>query len=92
MLPGLSIKILSETEQSYLNLNNQIVEIRDKVKPITNYEYEVNKNEEKRQIMLLKPEYLSTFIGDFKSMMKYKRSSQTIDNKTKQVFDPKFNL
>jgi hypothetical protein len=91
MLPGLSIKILSETEQSYLGLDGKLVEIRDKVKSISNYEYEVQKNEEKRQIMILRPEYLSAFVGDFKSIMKYGRSSQTIDSKTKKVFNPRLN-
>lgn len=91
MLPGLSIKITSETEQSYLNLNQQLIEIRGQVKSITNYEYEVKKNEEKRQIKILRPEYLSVFISDFKNAMKYGRSSQTIDSRTKQVFDPRLN-
>jgi RNase P/RNase MRP subunit p29 len=91
MLPGLSIKIISETEQNYLNLSGELIEIRDKTISISNYEYEIKKNEEKRQIMLLKPEYLSAFIGDFRSIMKYGRSSQTIDSKTKKVFNPKLN-
>jgi hypothetical protein len=91
MLPGLSIKIVSETEQSYLGLNRQLVEIRDQVNSVSNYDYEIKKNEEKRQIMILRPEYLSAFIGDFKSIMRYGKSSQTIDNKTKKVFNPKLN-
>jgi hypothetical protein len=40
-------------------------------KPITNYEYEVQLNEKKRQIVILKPQYLSTLIQDLRNMMKY---------------------
>lgn len=40
-------------------------------KPVTNYEYETKINEEKRQIIILKPQYLSTVIQDLRNMMKY---------------------
>ena len=51
------------------------------VVPITNYEYEVRKNEEKRSIYVLKPEYVGVFVADIKRIMTYDESSQYVDSK-----------
>ena len=59
------------------------------LKEVTNYEYEVKKNEEKRKILILKPEYLNAFIQDLKNIMKYDKSTQTIDNNTKRAYNSK---
>ena len=47
-------------------------------KPITNYEYEINLNEQKRRILILKPQYLSLVVTDLKNMMKYNPESASI--------------
>ena len=47
---------------------------------ISNYEHEIRLNDEKRSIFVLKPEYLQQFINDFRDIMIYGRSSQTIDD------------
>lgn len=67
---------------------NQIINYGN-LKEISNYEYEIQKNEEKRQILILKPEYLSGFIQDLRNIMRYDKSSQTLDNKTKRSYNPK---
>jgi Sec7-like guanine-nucleotide exchange factor len=67
---------------------NQVQEFGN-YKDVTNYEYEVQKNEEKRKILILKPEYLGAFVQDMKNMMKYAKSSQTINDTTKRVYNPK---
>lgn len=54
-------------------------------KDVTNYEYEIQKNNEKRNILILKKEYLGAFIDDMRNIMKYDKSSQFIDNKTKKT-------
>jgi len=46
---------------------------------ISNYEYEVRKNNKKRTIYILKPEYLQQFIDDIREIMIYDESSQYID-------------
>lgn len=51
------------------------------VTAITNYEYEVRKNEEKRSIYLLKPEYLQVYLGDMRRIMYYEKSSQFINRR-----------
>ena len=46
--------------------------------PVTNLQYETNKNEEKRKIDVLKPVYLQQFLNDFKESIKYSKHSQYI--------------
>ena len=58
------------------------------VKAISYYDYEVKMNENKRRIKVLRPEYLSVFISDMRSIMKYSRSSQYLNQKTKQTYNP----
>jgi hypothetical protein len=48
---------------------------------ITNYEYEVDKNNKKRVIYVLKPIYLQQVLTDIKKEMTYSESSQYINDK-----------
>jgi hypothetical protein len=48
---------------------------------ITNYEYELRKNDEKRLIYILKPEYLQLYLGDMRRIMQYEKSSQYINRR-----------
>jgi hypothetical protein len=48
---------------------------------ITNYEYEVKKNNEKRTIYVLKPLYLQQVLNDIRKEMTYDQSSQFVNNK-----------
>ncbi len=48
---------------------------------ISNYEYEVIKNDKKRSIYILKPSYLQQAINDIKKAMTYDRSSQYVNDK-----------
>ena len=47
---------------------------------ISNYDYEVRENDKKRQIFVLKPEYLGMFLEDMRNEMKYGRSSEYINS------------
>ena len=67
---------------------NTSPEITYPVKGVSYYDYEVKMNEDKRKIKVLKPEYLSVFISDMRSIMKYNRSSQYLNQKTKQTYNP----
>lgn len=56
---------------------------RDKIKfandiaiPITNYEYEYELNDKKRNIYILKPKYLNVIYNDMDQLMQYKKGSQ----------------
>ena len=48
---------------------------------IGNFEYEVRKNNEKRSIYLLKPQYVQQAINDIKKQMTYDRSSQYLNGR-----------
>ena len=48
---------------------------------ISNYEYEVRKNNKKRDIYVLKPAYLQQVINDTRKAMIYDRSSQYVNDK-----------
>ena len=58
---------------------------------ITNYDYEVKQNEEKRRIRILKPAYLGAFISEHKQIMKYKRSTNYISKKLKGTENPRIS-
>jgi hypothetical protein len=91
-LPGLTVKIKTEQETSYLNFYDSRVETSTTIKPVSNYEYEVENNEDKRKILILKREYLPAIIGDMRNIMKYNKSSQYIDKKTKRGFNPNTSI
>jgi hypothetical protein len=48
---------------------------------ISNFQYEVRKNEKKRSIYVLKPGYLQQYVNDFKDIMYYPKSSQYVNNR-----------
>ena len=51
---------------------------------VSNYEYEVNKNDNKRTIHFLRQNYLQTIMEDMRTIMTYTDSSQYIDKRTKK--------
>ncbi len=56
------------------SINKQIT-VNPISKAVTNYDYETKKNDDKRGIYLLKPEYLNIAFDDLKEMMEYKKGS-----------------
>ena len=62
--------------------NNNIVIVKGNIARtgVSNFDYEVRLNEEKRSIYLLKPDYLQQFLNDFRDIMVYGQSSQAIDD------------
>ena len=61
----------------YKSVNSNI----NPVTGVSNYEYETQLNESKRQIEVMKPIYLQQFLNDMRELMNYKESSQTVDSK-----------
>lgn len=55
-----------------------IVEIqgRDCSRPVTNYEYELNIENSKREIFLLKPKYLNVLFDDIEKIMTYEKGTE----------------
>ena len=65
------------------NSRGEMITIFNITRPVTNYEYEVRLNNEKRSIYVLRPSYLQQFLNDARIAMKYTDSSQYIDERTK---------
>ena len=65
----------------YYDSGNKRVSGNDVRVGISNYEYESNLNEEKRNIFVLRSEYLQQFLNDIRNEMTYKRSSQYVNDK-----------
>jgi hypothetical protein len=81
------LQVDSNFTVTYTKFDNTLSTISP-VKQVTNYEYEININEEKRKIRLLKPAYLSVVITDLRNIMKYDQSSQYLNQTTKQSYNP----
>ena len=67
---------------------NTTPETTHPVKGVSYYDYEVKINEQKRKIKVLKPGYLPVFISDMRSIMKYSRSTQYINQTVKETYNP----
>ena len=48
---------------------------------VTNYEYETQLNERKKRIYILRNQYLGLFLNDMRRIMRYKDSSQFVDQR-----------
>ena len=49
---------------------------------ISNFEYETRLNDKKRNIFVIREEYLQQFLDDIRNIMTYDESSEFIDDKT----------
>ena len=59
------------------------------IKAVTFYDYENDLNDKKRNINVLKQEFLGLFIKDFERIMKYDKSSQYVNRKLKRTENPR---
>lgn len=70
--------------QNYTNnisLGQNTISIPDPIIGISNYEYEVRKNNQKRSIYVLKPRYLQQVLNDTRKAMTYENSSSYVNDK-----------
>ena len=77
----------------YLNFSKQVIKVipSQVVAEITNYQYEVKLNDEKRRIKVLKSEYLSAFISEHREIMSYDKSSDYISKGLKGTYNPRIS-
>ena len=70
------LEVSSDFNQSYYDhYLKKIVDTVDITRPVTNYEYEEKLENKKREIFILKQEYLTVFIDDIEDLMPYKKGS-----------------
>ena len=74
----------SSFQFNYYDAGNKNLSGSQLMDQISNYQYEVNKNDAKRTIYLLRSNFLTQIFLDMKEIMKYTDSSQYIDNRTKK--------
>ena len=71
---------------------NQDTALINPVRGVTYYEYESELNENKRNISILRPEYLQQFINDIRNEMTYKKSSQYVNDKLIQTENTRITI
>ena len=57
------------------------------VTSVSNYQYEIDKNDAKRSIYVIRKKYLDMIIEDMREIMTYQDSSQYINKRTKKGSD-----
>ena len=83
------LEVDKDFQYSYYATNSTIT--TNPVVPVTNYQYESKRNDEKRKIVLLKPTMVGVFISDMKNMMKYKKTSSYINRNLKESYNPRIS-
>ena len=70
-------------------IDNGVLRTESKIKQVTFVEHETNLNDAKRDINILREEYLTAFLEDFNNIMTYQESSQYIDDNLKKTENPR---
>jgi|TARA_Y100000114_G_C11720828_1_gene308388 hypothetical protein len=71
----------SDFTVSYFDSTPITTSATETVRAISNYDFEVDQNEKKRTIYVLKPIYLGQFLDDMKNEMIYRESSQFVNRR-----------
>ena len=70
-------------------LDNGVLRTESKVKLFTFLQNEIDLNDAKREINILKENYLALFLEDFSEVMQYKKSSQYVTDSLKKTENPR---
>ena len=70
--------LISQAGNTQLDDKNEYTITDNIARPVTNFEHEINENEKKRNIDLLRVGYLQTFVNDLKDVVRYSKSSNYI--------------
>ena len=76
---GNRFNLISQSGNTQLDDKNEYTVVTDNIaRPVTNFEYEIEDNEKKRNISLLRTGYLLTFVNDLKDVVRYSKCSNYI--------------
>ena len=70
-------------------LDNGVLRTESKITSFTFLEHETNLNDNKRNINILRPEYLTTFLENFAEIMEYKPSRKRVSDTLKKTENPR---
>lgn len=76
--------LVVDSDYTYSYTTNGVRNDVNDVTSVSYLDYEIKKNDEKRTINLLRPEYVGTIIDDMRQIMTYTDSSQYINKKMKK--------
>jgi hypothetical protein len=87
ILPG-GLKVDQDYSFTYYDIGlGSDITVTNITKEVTNYDYEIKKEDDKRNIFLIKPLYLSVVLDDIKSTMEYKKGSTQYQSRTVKKAD-----
>ena len=75
--------------QSVSFLDNGVLRTESKIKLFNFLQNEIDLNDAKREINILKERYLALFLEDFGNVMEYKKSSQYVTDSLKKTENPR---
>ena len=78
-----------DSNYSITFLDNGVSRTESSITSVTFLEHETNLNDAKRNINILKTDYLDIMLRDIKDIMKYKKSSQFINATLKETENPR---
>ena len=70
-------------------VDNDVLRTESKIKSFSFLEHETNLNDAKRNINILRPEYLNLFLEEFGDIMEYKPSRQFVNKNLKKTENPR---
>ena len=77
------------SDHSITYVDNGVTKTESAIKMVSFLEHETNLNDAKREINILKVEYLEMFLRDVNDIMVYKKSSQFINDNLKETENPR---
>lgn len=78
-----------DSNHSVTFLEGGVLKTESRIKSVSYLQHEVALNDEKREINVLKPEYLELFLRDNRQVMEYKPSQQYISSTLKKTENPR---
>ena len=87
LIPPEGLKVKSDHSITFLD--NGVLRTESSIKQVTFLEHETDLNDAKRNINILKSEYLGLFLENFREIMEYQRSSQFINQDLKKTENPR---
>lgn len=72
-------KFYNRSDKTYFTKSGNTISF-----PVSYYEYETDLNDKRREIYILRPEFLAKFVSQFENAVEYKQSSGYIDRNTKK--------
>ena len=78
-----------DSDHSVSWLQDGVLKTRTSIKSVTYLQHEITLNDAKRNIDILKEDYVSTVMEDMKEIMVYKKSDQFITKTLKKTENPR---